>query len=70
MGMTLKEKPSYQSERKTPGSPSPKEACEVWSKVKVMLTVFVDHEGIVHHEYAQDGQAVNKEYYFKVLRGL
>ena len=24
-----------------------------------MLTVFFDHEGIVHHEYAPDGQAVN-----------
>jgi len=35
-----------------------------------MLTVFFDCEGVVHHEYAPDGQAVNKEYYVKVLHGL
>jgi hypothetical protein len=46
------------------------EACQVWSKVKVMLTVFFDHEGVILHEYAPDGQAVNKEYYVKVLHGL
>jgi hypothetical protein len=32
-----------------------------------MLTVFFDHEGIIHHEYAPDGQIVNKEYYVEVL---
>jgi hypothetical protein len=58
------------SKWKTPGSPRPKEACQVWSKVKVMLTVFFDDEGIVHHEYAPDGKAVNKEYYIGVLHGL
>jgi hypothetical protein len=46
------------------------EACQVWSKVKVMLTVFFDYEGVVHHEYAPDGQTVNKEYYAKVLHEL
>jgi hypothetical protein len=33
----------------------------------VMLTVFFDHEGIIHHEYTPGGQTVNKEYYIKVL---
>jgi len=32
-----------------------------------MLTVFFDHEGIIHHEYTPDGQTVNKEYYIEVL---
>jgi hypothetical protein len=32
-----------------------------------MLTVFFNHEGIIHHEYAPDGQTVNKEYYAEVL---
>jgi hypothetical protein len=32
-----------------------------------MLTVFFDHEGIIHHEYAPNGQTVNKEYYVEVL---
>ena len=29
---------------------------------------FLDSEGIVHHEYAPDGQTVNKEFYVKFLR--
>ena len=44
-----------------------KKARQVRSKVKVMLTVFFDHEGAVHYKYASDGQTVNKEYYVKVL---
>jgi len=35
-----------------------------------MLLVFFDSEGIVHHEYAPDGQTVNKEFYVEVLRRL
>ena len=33
------------------------------SKMKTMLTVFFDWEGVVHHEYTPPGQTVNKEYY-------
>ncbi|KAJ4440735.1 hypothetical protein ANN_08959 [Periplaneta americana] len=40
------------------------------SKIKVMLTVFFDVRGIVHHEYAPEGQTVTKEYYHDVLRRL
>lgn len=40
---------------------------KVWSKMKVILTVLTDHEGIVHHEYTPSGQTVNKEYYIEVL---
>ena len=29
-----------------------------------------DSEGIVHHEYAPDGQTINKEFYVQVLRRL
>ena len=32
-------------------------------KVKVMLTVFFDYRGIVHHEYAPEGPNITKEYY-------
>jgi hypothetical protein len=28
-----------------------------------MLMAFFDHEGVVHHDYAPDGQTVFKEYY-------
>ena len=40
--------------------------------MKVMLTCFFDSQGIVHHEYALEGQTINKEYryYLKVLRHL
>lgn len=37
-----------------------KKARQVWSKETVMLTVFFNHKGIVYHEYAPDGQTVNK----------
>ena len=35
-----------------------------------MLTGFFDIRGIVHHEYAPEGQTVTKEYYQDVLRRL
>ena len=35
-----------------------------------MLLAFFDSEGIVHHEYAPDGQTINKEFYLEVLRRL
>jgi hypothetical protein len=31
---------------------------------------FFDYRGVVHHEYAPDGQSVNKQYYQEVLRRL
>jgi len=37
---------------------------------KVMLLAFFDSECIVHHEYAPDGQTINKEFYLEVLRHL
>ncbi|KAJ4445144.1 hypothetical protein ANN_06945 [Periplaneta americana] len=55
------------SQWKHPESPRPKKARQVRSKIKVMLTVFFDVRGIVHHEYAPEGQTVTKEYYHDVL---
>ena len=43
---------------------------QVRSNVKVMLTVFFDFNGIVHHEFLPRGQTVNKEYYLQVQRRL
>ena len=38
---------------------------------KVHVTgVFFDSEGIVQHEYAPDGQTINREFYVQVLRRL
>jgi len=31
---------------------------------------FLDSEGIVHHEWAPDGQKINKEFYVEALRRL
>ena len=39
-------------------------------KTKVMLLVFFDSEGFVHHEYPPDGQTMNKKFYLEVLRHL
>jgi len=51
-------------------SPRPKKARQVRSNVKVLLTVFLDSPGVVHHEYAPQGQTVTKHYYEGVLRRL
>ena len=37
-------------------------------KKKVMLTVFMDYRGVVHHEFLAEGQTVNKEYYLGIMR--
>ena len=58
------------SQWKHPELPRPKKARQARSNVKVMLTCFFDFRGIVHHEYAPEGQTINKEYYLQVLRRL
>jgi len=40
------------------------------SKVKVMLVVFFDWKGIVHHGFVPRGQMVNKQSYQEVLARL
>jgi len=46
-------------------STSRKKGRQVRSKTNVMLLAFFDSEGIVHHEYAPDGQTINKEFYWR-----
>ena len=58
------------SQWKHPESPRSKKARQVHSYVKVMLTCFFDSRGIVHHDYAPEGQTINKEYYLEVLHRL
>ena len=58
------------SQWKGPSSPWPKMGRQVWSKPKIMLRAFFDSEGIVHHEYAPDGQTINEEFYLEVLQCL
>ncbi|GFU23059.1 mariner Mos1 transposase [Trichonephila clavipes] len=58
------------SQWKPPGSPRSKKIRQVQSKIKGMLIVFFDSDGIVHHEYAPQGQTVNKEFNLNVTRRL
>ncbi|UYV66775.1 hypothetical protein LAZ67_4002820 [Cordylochernes scorpioides] len=39
-------------------------------KVKVMLTVFFDYQGIAHHEFQQQGSKITADFYLGVLRRL
>ena len=52
---------------KSYGSPRPKKARKSKSKVKVMLIVFFDIQGIVHFEFLPQGQTVNQTIYKKIL---
>ncbi|UYV70186.1 hypothetical protein LAZ67_7002112 [Cordylochernes scorpioides] len=67
----------YDVETKTQSSqwkllhePRPKKVCQVRSNVKVLLTVFFDCRGVVHHEFLPQGRTVNKEYYLQVICNL
>ena len=57
------------SQWELPGSPCLEKVWQSHCKIKTMLTVFFDWEGVVHHEYTPPGQTVNKEYYLGVLIG-
>ena len=58
------------SQLKCADSPRPKETRQMRSKVKVMLIVFFDMEGIVDYEYVPQGQTVNQQFYLQVLKRL
>ena len=51
-------------------SPRPKKARQVRSKINVLLTVFLDASGVVHHEYFPEGSTVNQTYYIEVVKRL
>ncbi|KAG7162477.1 putative Transposase-containing protein 31 [Homarus americanus] len=48
----------------------PKSGRQSRSNVEVMLIVFFDWKGVVHHEFVPRGQTVNKEFYLEVLKCL
>ena len=37
------------------------------SKIKMMLAVFFDWKGIVHHEFSPRGLMVNRQFYQEIL---
>ena len=55
---------------KTAGSPRPKKARMSRARIKVMLIVFFDNKGRVHHEFVPQGQTVNQHFYKEVLSRL
>ncbi|UYV67562.1 hypothetical protein LAZ67_5001223 [Cordylochernes scorpioides] len=55
------------SEWRFKNEPRPKKARKAPSKVKVMLTVFFDYQGIVHHEFQQHGSTITAELFHQFL---
>ncbi|UYV68489.1 hypothetical protein LAZ67_5004482 [Cordylochernes scorpioides] len=55
------------SQWKLPHETRPKKARQVRSNVKILLTVFFDCRGVVHHEFLPQGGTVNEEYYLQVM---
>ncbi|UYV80640.1 hypothetical protein LAZ67_19001189 [Cordylochernes scorpioides] len=55
------------SEWRFKNEPRPKKARKAPSKVKVMLTVLFDYQGIVHHEFQQQGSTIIADSYLGVL---
>lgn len=64
------ESKSQSMEWKAKGETRPKKCRKIQSKIKVMLLVFFDIRGIVHHEYLPEGQTVNSNFYVNVLKRL
>ena len=60
MTMILKTKPNYLNE-------SVQKSKDRHVNVRVLLTVFFDCKGLVHHEFLPQGNTVNKEYYLEVI---
>ena len=50
-------------QQKCPEEPRPIKARQVRLNVKVLLTIFFDCNGVVHHEFSTQGRRVNKEYH-------
>ncbi|XP_018046239.1 PREDICTED: uncharacterized protein LOC108685782 [Atta colombica] len=57
-------------QEKVSNEPRPKKPRRFQSKKKAMLMIFMDYNGIVHHEFLPEGQIVNKEYYLGVMKRL
>ncbi|GFU79558.1 mariner Mos1 transposase [Trichonephila clavipes] len=67
---TIPKQSSSRHNERPPGSPRPKKSRQVRSKIKIMLIVFFDAVGIVHHDCAPQCQTVDKEFYLDVMRRL
>jgi hypothetical protein len=48
-------------------SPRPKKLKFERSRIKIMLIIFLDSQGLVHKEFAPEGKTVNAEFYKGVM---
>ena len=55
------------SQWKRAEEPRPRKTRQVRSNVNVLLTVFFDCNGVVHHEFLPQGRTVNTEYDLEVM---
>ena len=55
------------SQLKRPEEPRPKKARQVRSNLKVLLIVFFDCNGVMHHEFLPQGRTVNEKYYLEIM---
>ena len=55
------------SQRKHFGLSRPRKTRQVQSNVKVLLTLSIDYNGVVHYEFLPEGCTVNKEYNHEVM---
>lgn len=64
------ESKSQSMEWKATGEARTKKSRKSRSKIKVMILVFFDIKGVVHHEFLPEEQTVNSEFYLNVLKRL
>lgn len=50
--------------------PKPKNPHQSLPQIKVIRIVFFDNHAVFHHKFFPQGQTVNKEHYFAVVRHL
>jgi len=58
------------NEWKASNEPRPKKPRRSQSKKKAMLTIFMNYNDIIQHEFLPEDQTVNKEYYLGVMKRL
>ncbi|UYV82902.1 UFM1 [Cordylochernes scorpioides] len=63
----VEENPNWK-EKKGKDEPRTKKSRLCKSKNKVLLVTFFDIKGIVHYEYLEEGQTINKESYLNIMR--
>ena len=58
------------SEWRASDEPKPKKTRKFQFKIKILLTIFIDYQGLVYQEFFLSGLTVNKDYYLGVMSRL